>query len=221
MELLSILQAADWPVWPLLACSVLGLALTLERFYSLRTARVQPPQVLEQALLAARAGLPTPEVIRQFEQHSVLGTVLAAGWRSLQANPGADAAELRAALEAAGRLAANRLQHNLTALGSIASAAPLLGLLGTVIGMIEIFGSQGGTTGLTPGGGDPAQLARGISIALYNTAFGLLVAIPALVCWRHLRARAEAHLLQLEIAAERFAQQLCAGRDRAQCPPSR
>lgn len=210
--MLSILEAAGWPIWPLLACSVLGLALMLERFYSLRSARVLPPEVLEQALLATRSGLPAPEVMRQFEHNSVLGAVLAAGWRALQLNPGATESELRSAIEAAGRLAASRLQHNLTALGSIASAAPLLGLLGTVIGMIEIFGSQGGATGLAPGGGDPAQLARGISIALYNTAFGLLIAIPALVCWRHLRARAEAHLLQLEIAAERFARQLCAGR---------
>lgn len=216
IELLSILDAAGWPIWPLLACSVLGLALVLERFHSLRGARVLPPEVLEQALLAARSGLPTPEVIRQFESHSVLGSVLASGWRALQANPGASAADLRAAIEAAGRLAASQLQRNLTALGSIASAAPLLGLFGTVIGMIEIFGSQGAATGLTPGGGDPAQLAYGISIALYNTAFGLLIAIPALVSWRHLRARAEAQLLQLELAAERFAQQLCAGRDRTQ-----
>lgn len=219
--MLSILQAAGWPIWPLLACSVLGLALALERFHALGNARVHPPDLLEQALLATRAGLPAPEVIRQFESHSVLGAVLAGGWRALQANPQADAAQLRAAIEAAGRLAASELQRNLTALGSIASAAPLLGLLGTVIGMIEIFGSQGGSSGLTPGGGDPAQLARGISIALYNTAFGLLVAIPALVSWRHLRARADAQLLQLEVAAERFAQQLCAGRDRAQCPASR
>lgn len=210
--MLSILEAAGWPIWPLLACSVLGLALALERFISLKASRVAPPDVLGEALLAARSGLPTPEVLRQFEEHSVLGAVLASGWRTLQRNPAASEAELRSALESAGRLAAARLHHNLTALGTIASAAPLLGLLGTVIGMIDIFGSQGSAAGLTPGGGDPAQLAHGISIALYNTAFGLLVAIPALVCWRHLRARADAHLLQLEIATERFAQQLCAQR---------
>ncbi|MDD2728462.1 MotA/TolQ/ExbB proton channel family protein [Malikia sp.] len=211
--MLSILEAAGWPIWPLLACSVLGLALALERFISLRASRVAPPGVLEEALLvAARAGLPAPEVLRQFEDHSVLGAVLVSGWRALQRHPGASEAELRSALESAGRLAAARLHQNLTALGTIASAAPLLGLLGTVIGMIEIFGSQSGTAGLTPGGGDPTQLAHGISIALYNTAFGLLVAIPALVCWRHLRALADAHLLQLEIATERFAQQLCAQR---------
>ena len=207
--MLSILEAAGWSIWPLLACSVLGLALVLERFYSLRAARVAPAGLLDEALRAARVGLPAPEVIRQFEDHSVLGALLASGWRTLQLNPAASPAELRSVLEANGRLAAARLQQNLTALGTIASAGPLLGLLGTVVGMIEIFGSQGGASGLSGGAGNPAQLAQGISVALYNTAFGLLVAIPALACWRHLRARADALLLELEIATERFALLLC------------
>jgi len=94
----------------------------------------------------------------------------------------------------------------LNALGTIASAAPLLGLLGTVIGMIEIFGSQAPAGGAT--GGNPAQLAHGISIALYNTAFGLIVAIPALIFWRYFRARVDEYLLTLELAAERFARHL-------------
>jgi biopolymer transport protein ExbB len=96
------------------------------------------------------------------------------------------------------------LQRYLGAIATVASAAPLLGLLGTVIGMIEIFGSQAGPGGLTPGGGDPAQLAHGISVALYNTAFGLMIAVPALIAWRFFRARADALILQLEIAAEQF-----------------
>jgi len=100
------------------------------------------------------------------------------------------------------------LQRYLGALATIASAAPLLGLLGTVIGMIEIFGSQAGAGGLSPGGGDPAQLARGISIALYNTAFGLIVAIPALIFWRYFRARVDQYLLEMEVAAERFTHHL-------------
>ena len=94
----------------------------------------------------------------------------------------------------------------LAALATIASAAPLLGLLGTVIGMIEIFGSQSPTGGAT--GGNPAQLAHGISVALYNTAFGLIVAIPALIFWRYFRARVDGYLLGLELAAERFVRHL-------------
>ena len=216
-----IVQEVGWPIWPLLVCSVVALALVIERFVFLKTARVMPPRLLDEVIQVSRQQLPGPEVVNKLAQNSLFGEVLASGFRQLHQHPRSSESDVRSALEGAGRLAAAKMQKYLGALGTIASAAPLLGLLGTVIGMIEIFGSQGGPGGLTAGGGDPAQLARGISIALYNTAFGLLVAIPALVCWRHLRARAETHLLQLEIAAERFAQQLCAGRDRAQCPPSR
>jgi biopolymer transport protein ExbB len=101
---------------------------------------------------------------------------------------------------------AHRLEKYLSALATIASAAPLLGLLGTVIGMIEIFGSQ--TPGSVSGGGNPAQLAHGISVALYNTAFGLIVAIPSLIFWRYFRARVDAYLLTLELSAEQFLRHL-------------
>ena len=97
----------------------------------------------------------------------------------------------------------HRLERYLNTIGTIAAAAPLLGLLGTVIGMIEIFGSQAPT-----GGSNPAQLAHGISVALYNTAFGLIIAIPALIFWRYFRARVDEYLLTLELAAERFARHL-------------
>ena len=92
-------------------------------------------------------------------------------------NPKSSEADLRAVMEETGRTVAHRLEKYLSTLATIASAAPLLGLLGTVIGMIEIFGSQGSSTGTA----NPAQLAHGISVALYNTAFGLIVAIPALI----------------------------------------
>jgi biopolymer transport protein ExbB len=134
-----------------------------------------------------------------------------AGWRAINYNP--RAAPTRCALlEAAGR-SGDQLSATCR-LATIASAAPLLGLLGTVIGMIEIFGSQGADGGLVPGGGNPAQLAHGISIALYNTAFGLIVAIPALIFWRYFRARVDGYVLELELAAERFARHqepLCPG----------
>ena len=204
----SIIQAAGWPIWPLIACSILGLALVIERFISLKVNRVSPPPLLEEAIMASRNGVPAPGVVAQLEQNSVLGEVLASGFRVLLANPRATEDEVRASMETAGRLAAAQLQRYLGALATIASAAPLLGLLGTVIGMIEIFGSQAGHGGLTPGGGDPAQLARGISIALYNTAFGLIVAIPALIFWRYFRARVDQYLLEMEVAAERFTHHL-------------
>ena len=141
-----------------------------------------------------------------FRSNSVLGEVLASGLRTLHAHPHASEEELRAAVEGAGRAAAHHLEKYLSALATIASAAPLLGLLGTVIGMIEIFGSQGASQ--TTGAGDPAQLARGISIALYNTAFGLIVAIPALIFWRYFRARIDDYLLTLELSAEQFVRHL-------------
>ncbi|WP_234264929.1 MotA/TolQ/ExbB proton channel family protein [Hydrogenophaga sp. NFH-34] len=205
--MLSIIQAAGWPIWPLIACSILGLALVIERFLSLKTAKVVPAPLLDEAIMVSRAGVPSAEVVSQLEQNSLLGEVLASGFRALLNNPRATEDELRSGLEGAGRLAAAKLQRYLGALATIASAAPLLGLLGTVIGMIEIFGSQGGDGGMT-GGGNPAQLAHGISIALYNTAFGLIVAIPALIFWRYFRARVDGYLLSMEVASERFVRHL-------------
>lgn len=205
--MLSIIQAAGWPIWPLVACSILALALIIERFISLKTARVAPPRLLDEALAVSRNAVPTPDVVRQLEQNSALGEVLASGFRALNADPRCSEADLRASMESTGRSVAHRLERYLSALATIASAAPLLGLLGTVVGMIEIFGSQAPTAGGAPGG-NPAQLAHGISVALYNTAFGLIVAIPALIFWRYFRGRVDEYLLTLELAAERFARHL-------------
>ena len=199
---MSIIQAAGWPIWPLIACSVLALALILERFAALRTARVAPAKLLDEAITVSSSTVPGPDVVGQLAQNSALGEVLASGLRALQQNPKCSEADLRASMEGAGRSVAHRLEKYLSALATIASAAPLLGLLGTVIGMIEIFGSQ------AMGGGNPAQLAHGISIALYNTAFGLIVAIPALIFWRYFRSRVDAYLLTLELSADRFARHL-------------
>lgn len=203
--LFSIIQAAGWPIWPLITCSVLALALIIERFVSLKSAKVAPPRLLDEAVAVSRHAVPAADVVSQLEQNSALGEVLATGFRVLAANPRSSEDELRAAMEGAGRAVAHRLERYLSALGTIASAAPLLGLLGTVIGMIEIFGSQapGNSTG-----GNPAQLAHGISIALYNTAFGLIVAIPALIFWRYFRSRVDEYLLVLELSSERFVRHL-------------
>ncbi|MFC4622552.1 MotA/TolQ/ExbB proton channel family protein [Comamonas nitrativorans] len=198
--MLTIIQAAGWPIWPLIACSILALTLIVERFISLKTSKVAPDNLVQEAISVSRQGVPSAQVIEQLAQNSALGAVLASGLQALGQTR--DEEQLRAQMEAAGRAAAHKLEHYLGALATIASAAPLLGLLGTVIGMIEIFGSQAG--GGAVGSGNPAQLAHGISIALYNTAFGLIVAIPALIFWRYFRARVDGYLLQLELASEQF-----------------
>jgi biopolymer transport protein ExbB len=200
--LLSIIQAAGWPIWPLILCSVLALAVIIERWVQLRPHKVMPPKTLEQAVEISRRGVPSEEAVLKLEHQGVLGPVLASGLRCLQKNPEASDEEIRAHMEMAGRLAGRQLERYLTALGTIASAAPLLGLLGTVIGMIEIFAAQ------TAGTSQPAQLAYGISIALYNTAFGLIVAIPALMFWRYFRSLVDNMLLTMEVASEQFARHL-------------
>jgi biopolymer transport protein ExbB len=182
------------------------MALVIERFVSLKTAKVAPPRLLDEAISVSRQGLPSPDVINQLDANSHLGQVLASGMRAMNSNPRLSEDDLRNTMEGTGRQVAHHLERYLSAIATIASAAPLLGLLGTVIGMIEIFGSQGG--GVGGGGANPAQMAQGISIALYNTAFGLIVAIPALIFWRYFRARVDGYLLTLELSAERMARHL-------------
>jgi len=189
----------------LIACSVIALALVIERFISLKTAKVAPPKLLEEVLAVTRTGVPGPEVIKQLEANSALGEVLASGIRALNSNPRCNDDDLRASMEATGRLVAHRLERYLSALATVASAAPLMGLFGTVVGMIEIFGSQSANVAT---GSNPAQLAHGISVALYNTAFGLIIAVPSLIFWRYFRARVDEFLLTLELSAEHLARHL-------------
>jgi biopolymer transport protein ExbB len=181
------------------------LALVIERFLSLKSSRVAPPKLLDEALAVSRSGVPGPDVVVQLEQNSALGEVLASGFRAMNSNPRCSEADLRSSMEGTGRAVAHRLERYLSALATIASAAPLLGLLGTVIGMIEIFGAQAPATGAAA---NPAQLAHGISVALYNTAFGLVVAIPTLIFWRYFRAQVDGYLLTLELSSERFVRHL-------------
>jgi biopolymer transport protein ExbB len=177
-----------------------ALALVIERFVSLKTARIVPPKLLDEVLSVTRTSLPTPDVVTKLAGNSELGSVLAAGLRAVMSEPRIQEPTLRQAFEIAGRAAVHRLERYLNTIGSIASAAPLLGLLGTVIGMIEIFGSQApGTTGA-----NPAQLAHGISVALYNTAFGLIIAIPALLFYRYFRRRVDEYSMMMEQAADRM-----------------
>ncbi|MES2717368.1 MAG: MotA/TolQ/ExbB proton channel family protein [Pseudomonadota bacterium] len=197
--MLSIIQAAGWPIWPLILCSVVGLALVIERLMSLRSARIAPALLVDEVLSISRSNLPAMDVVNKLSENSVLGQVLASGLRTMIVEPRTTERMLRQSFEIAGRAAAQQLERYLNTLGTIAAAAPLLGLLGTVVGMIEIFGSQAPT-----GTSNPAALAHGISIALYNTAFGLIIAIPALMFYRYFRGRVDDHLMSLELAAERM-----------------
>jgi biopolymer transport protein ExbB len=206
--LLTIIQAAGWPIWPLIVCSVVSLALIMERFFVLRGESIAPKGLLTQAMTASASGLPSNEAIAQLRDHSTLGRILSSGFMALQHDPYVNEAELQQALQTAGRHAAHDLEKRMTALATIASAAPLLGLLGTVIGMIEIFGSQ------APGASNPVQLAQGISTALYNTAFGLIVAIPTLMFWRYFRAKVDGFVVDLEADTERFSRHLIQLRNR-------
>jgi biopolymer transport protein ExbB len=201
--LLKIVQEAGWPIWPLILCSVGALALVIERFMALRAVRVAPYYLLGEVMTVTRHGVPAPDVVGKLAQNSLLGNVLAAGLRLLTTDPRAGETALRQAFEAAGRDAAHKLDRYLNALGTIAAVAPLLGLFGTVVGMIEIFGSQGG-----PGTSNPAELAHGISTALYNTAAGLLVAIPSLMFYRYFRGRVDDYLHTLEQSSEQLLTQL-------------
>jgi biopolymer transport protein ExbB len=197
--LLSIIQAAGWPIWPLILLSVVGLTLIIERSINLRRARVAPDKLLDEVIAITRTSLPSTDIINKLANSCALGNVLAAGLRSVVAEPRIAEDTLRLVFENAGRVMVHRLERYLNTLGSVATAAPLLGLLGTVVGMIEIFGSQSPT-----GGSNPAQLAHGISIALYNTAFGLMIAIPSLLCYRFFRGRVDEYTVDMEQAAERL-----------------
>ena len=192
--MLSLIQAAGWPVWFLIAASVVAVALIVERFLSLRGARVLPPGLLEEVLALHRNRAITPEAIQRIEAGSAAGRIFATGLRQATA----PREQLKEAMEETGRSVAHDLEKYLSALGTIASTAPLMGLFGTVVGMIEIFGAQ------APSGANPQQLAHGISVALYNTALGLIIAIPAMICYRHFRARVDHHLVDMEQQALRL-----------------
>ena len=203
--MLALIEAAGWPIWPLLATSILGLALIVERFLSLRRSLVLPQGLTEQVGDMLRRQQDTPEAIAQLERNSPLGRVLAEVLRQRDL----PRAEMRAAVEDTGRSVAHDLGRYVSAIGTIATIAPLMGLFGTVVGMIEIFGAY------TPGASDPAQLAHGISVALYNTCFGILIAIPTMIAHRYLRSRIDGFLNALEQAAAKLARHLAAMEPRA------
>ena len=194
----SIILAAGWPIWPLLFASIIAVALIIERLVVLRRSRVLPPGLLQRVVAEYRQGNINENVVATLEAQSPLGRVLGAGLRNI----GSSREIMRESIEETGSLVAHDLERYLTTLGTIASISPLMGLFGTVVGMIEIFGSQ------TAAGSNPLQLAHGISVALYNTGFGLVIAIPGMIFWRHFRALVNSFVLEMQQQAVRLVEVL-------------
>jgi biopolymer transport protein ExbB len=202
VDVWEVIQAAGWPIWPLIVASVVALAIIGERAWSLRDSAVAPPNLLAQVVQELQQAGASGQLIARLSQGSPLGRILAAGLRNIKASREL----MRESIEETGRAVAHELERFLTTLGTIAAMSPLLGLFGTTVGMIEMFSAQ------TPTGLNPVQLAHGISVALYNTAFGLIVAIPSMIFYRHYRAKVEALIISMEQQAVRLVDIVHAGR---------
>ncbi len=189
----AILAELGWPIWPLILASIFALGLIIERAIALQRKIIVPPTLLSDVIGIWRKRQITADVLVKLEANSPLGRVLAAGLRNERT--GREGAMQQ--IEAAGAVVANRLTKNLTLLGSIGSIAPLLGLLGTVVGMIAIFASQ-------QAGSNPQELARGISVALYSTALGIIIAVPSVLAYRYFKRLVDDYLVDMEEQAERL-----------------
>ncbi len=195
----EIVRAGGPFMWPIILCSVIAVAITAERLWTLQVRRVMPPDLTRKVWQIVESGQVNDRVISALEQNSVLGRLLAVGL----SNRHRDRAVLTERLEDAGRHAVHDLERFLNTLGTIAGVSPLLGLLGTVTGIIKAFEA------LAAGGiGDPRALSGGISEALIATAAGLCVAIPSLIAFRYLRGRVDALVIQMEKDVVRFADAL-------------
>ena len=190
----AIIHAAGWPIYFLLAVSVIAVALIIERFTILRKEKIVPGDLLEKVLAAYQKQGVSEDMLENLSQDSPLGQVLASGLRNYRSSRDV----MKDAIEEAGSAVAHELERFLTTLGTIATISPLMGLFGTVVGMIEIFGSQ------SPTGSNPQELAHGISVALYNTGFGLVIAIPAMIFFRHFRGRVEGFVVEMEQQAAKL-----------------
>jgi len=188
---LSLIQAAGWPIWPIIIASVVALAIIGERMWTLRLRIVSPKELLPRVLNEYKRNGVNAEMLARLQQHSPLGQILAAGLRNVKSTREV----MKESIEESGRVIAHDLNRYLTTLGTIAALSPLMGLFGTLVGMIEIFGSN------SPTGSNPAQLAYGISVALYNAAFGILVAIPSMIFYRHFRAKVDDIVIEMELQA--------------------
>ncbi len=184
----AIIQAAGWPIYFLLLTSVIAVALIIERAAALRRNKVVPSGLLASVVNDYRQHGVNEETLKRLNAHSHLGRVFAAGLRNVRSSRDV----MKEAIEEAGRSAAHDLERFLTSLGTVASISPLMGLFGTIVGMIEIFGAATAT------GNNPQQLAHGISVALYNNGFGLIIAIPAMIFYRHFRAQVDGFVVEME-----------------------
>jgi biopolymer transport protein ExbB len=207
--LFAIIHAAGWPIYFLLAVSVIAVALIIERFVILRKEKIVPGGLLEKVLAAYQKQGVSEDMLEKLSQDSPLGQVLASGLRNYRSSRDV----MKDAIEEAGSAVAHELERFLTTLGTIATISPLMGLFGTVVGMIEIFGSQ------SPTGSNPQELAHGISVALYNTGFGLVIAIPAMIFFRHFRGRVEGFVVEMEQQAAKLVDVVHGERFEFQRPP--
>lgn len=184
----AIVEAAGWPIWLLIIASVVAVALIVERLMFLRNNNVVPVGLLDNTIQEFRQRGVSEAMLSNLLAGPPLGRVFAAGLKNVKSSPEV----MRDSIEEAGRTVTHELERFLTTLGTIASISPLLGLFGTVVGMIEIFGAQNAV------GNTPAILAHGISVALYNTAFGLIVAVPSMIFYRHFRAKVDSLTIEME-----------------------
>jgi biopolymer transport protein ExbB len=184
----AIVEAAGWPIWFLILASIIAVGLIIERVIFLRSHRIAPPTLLDEVIKELKQRGVSEGMLSKLASSSPLGRIFAAGLKNLKSSPDL----MKESIEEAGRSVSHDLGRFLTTLGTIASISPLLGLFGTVVGMIEIFGSQ------TAVGNTPAILAHGISVALYNTAFGLIVAIPSMIFYRHFRSQVDTLTIEME-----------------------
>lgn len=190
----DIIRAAGWPIYPLLVASIISVALIIERAITLRRTKIVPPGLVENVVADYKRGGISDDMLARLAAHSPLGRVLAAGLRNVKSSREV----MKEAIEETGVAVSHELGRFLTSLGTIATVAPLMGLFGTIVGMIEIFGSQ------TPNSANPQQLAHGISIALYNAGFGILIAIPSMIFYRHYRALVDSIVVDMEQQAVRL-----------------
>lgn len=189
--MLSLIQTAGWPIWPIIIASVVAMGIIVERMWTLRLSVISPKELLPRVLNEYKRNGVNPEMIARLQQHSPLGEILAAGLKNVKSSREV----MKESIEESGRVVAHDLNRYLTTLGTIAALSPLMGLFGTLVGMIEIFGSN------SPAGSNPAQLAYGISVALYNAAFGILVAIPSMIFYRYFRSRVDDFIIEMELQA--------------------
>ena len=202
----EIVRAGGPLMWPIIFCSIVAAAIVLERLWTLQDRRVLPRDLPQKVWQLIETGQVTDKVIGALEQHSPLGRLLAAGL----ANRHKPHDVLMERLEDAGRHVVHELERFLNTLGTIAGVSPLLGLLGTVTGIIRAFDAiQAG------GMGSPRTLSGGIAEALVCTVAGLCVAIPSLICYRFLRGKVEDIVVEMEKHAMRMADALEAAGDPA------